>query len=766
MKYFNKNVFILILIQTVLFPGVIFSNERNLDLKFCEIDPIGVLSTNSVFGTNVNSTIKIGSDIFAGGYFEANGGFSVAKWDGNSWMALGGGVKDGNGNPGTIYSMTAIGTDLYVAGLFETAGTITVNNIAKWNGSSWSSLDNGLVEDGIILCIASHGSDLYVGGSFRYINGDFQSGVFADNIAKWDGNSWSALDSGLNGLVRSIASNGSTLFVGGEFELAGALSVEGIARWNGSTWGGLGNGLNNGGYVKTIAIDGPNVYIAGVFEEVSGINARNIAKWNGAFWSPLDIGLLGNVNVLIADNNMVYAGGSMRMSGYNSDIGVKRWDGTNWQVLSTISSGNVESLYRDLTKIYAGGRFNEGSSTSDIHIGTFDENCQSIEPEINCSWEFIEQGLSFSAVKTSVYFNNELYIGGDFDINGQPTRLAKWNGSNWERLLIDQSPEVNAIVVHQGDFFVGVGNFLYRLDNGTFFPVANIVGVRINALYSDGNKLFVGGFFSSIDGISTMNVAMWDGQSWEGLRNGVNGEVSAIISRDDIVYVSGDFSKAGIVDVSKIAMFNDGNWYPLKDGVIAGTVTDLAVDQTHLYIGGNFTRVDNIIANKIAKWDGNNWSALGSGVSGAGGQVGAITILNNEVIVGGSFTTAGGIDASKVAKWNGSNWAPMGNGLVSFSSFGGVFTFTHTNDGLYAGGLMIPPIGYWDIGCATECPVINNVTGLEKSNIKYASQSINSDAQIHSGSTVTYSANDCILLDFGFSIPADSYFEALLDGCN
>ncbi|MCB9163613.1 MAG: hypothetical protein H6592_04115 [Flavobacteriales bacterium] len=60
-----------------------------------------------------------------------------------SWSALGVGVAWGV-QPGTVSSLLANGTDIYVGGTFTTAGSITVNHIAKWDGANWSALGSGL----------------------------------------------------------------------------------------------------------------------------------------------------------------------------------------------------------------------------------------------------------------------------------------------------------------------------------------------------------------------------------------------------------------------------------------------------------------------------------------------------------------------------------------------------------------------------------------------------------------------------------------------
>src|SRR5207247_3919443 len=92
-----------------------------------------------------------------------------AEWNGNNWTALGSGMGGGSPN-GTYVSAVAVsGSDVYVGGYFTTAGGSAANNIAKWNGSSWTALGAGL--NGSVWALAVSGSDLYAGGLFTTAGG-------------------------------------------------------------------------------------------------------------------------------------------------------------------------------------------------------------------------------------------------------------------------------------------------------------------------------------------------------------------------------------------------------------------------------------------------------------------------------------------------------------------------------------------------------------------------------------------------------------------
>src|SRR5207249_8096283 len=143
-----------------------------------------------------------GSDVYAGGYFTTAGGTAanyIAKWNGSTWTALGSGIDAPPFTSTAVYALAVSGSDVYAGGYFTTAGGSAANNIAKWNGSTWTALDSG-VGFGFVSALAVSGSVLYAGGQ---INSAGDSA--ANNIAKWNGSSWSALGSGMNNPVRAVA---------------------------------------------------------------------------------------------------------------------------------------------------------------------------------------------------------------------------------------------------------------------------------------------------------------------------------------------------------------------------------------------------------------------------------------------------------------------------------------------------------------------------------------------------------------------------------
>src|SRR5690606_8527214 len=129
-------------------------------------------------------------------------------------------------------------------------------NIARWDGSGWSSLGSGLDNAVLALQVFDDGAGavLYAGGSFAAAGG-----VAARSIATWNGVAWSALASGVTGnlplvFALTVFDDGedAALYVGGSFTHAGGVRVNGIARWDGAAWSRVGSGVL--GIVATLAV--------------------------------------------------------------------------------------------------------------------------------------------------------------------------------------------------------------------------------------------------------------------------------------------------------------------------------------------------------------------------------------------------------------------------------------------------------------------------------------------------------------------------------
>jgi hypothetical protein len=447
-----------------------------------------------------------------GGAITQAGGISVnalAKWNGTNWSSLGAGT--GNGLNGTLavnaLAVTSTG-DLYAGGNFSRAGGRVSNRIAKWNGTAWSPIGTGngvgtgdLVNDAVKAVAVAGNGEVYVGGSFTQAGG-----VEANRVAKWDGTNWNSLGTGANNgvddAVYSLAvSNAGDVYVGGQFIQAGGLPANNIAKWNGLNWSSLGSGANNGvnGTVFALALLGAsNVYIGGAFSQAGGLQANGVAKWNGSVWSSL---------------------------------GTSTNNGVNGAVVALAVAGNGD--------VYVGGSFSRAGAI----VGGVVAN--GVAKWNGTAWSALGtgtgNGVNGAVNALAVAGSGDLYVGGAFNQAGgiRVNFVTRWNGTNWSPL--------------------GTGTTAGLSDN-----------VNTLAVASNGD-VYAGGLFVQAGGVAASRIAKWNGTVWSTLGTGTNyGVFSLAVGPGTKVYVGGVFDAVG--DGSKV-MFGFGVYDP---SLVSSTASSVA----------------------------------------------------------------------------------------------------------------------------------------------------------------------------------------------
>jgi hypothetical protein len=267
-------------------------------------------------GTGMNGTVEAlttwdpdgagggAPQLIAGGGFTSAGGMtaaSIARWDGSAWHGLGSGMSS------SVYALAAWDPDgdgpvmpqLIAGGFFVEAGGVTVNRVARWDGTAWQPMGAGMNGPVYALTVWDADGDgpekalPVAGGSFTSAGG-----VAAGGIAVWDGALWRALGPGVNGAVFSLttwdpdgAGTGPLQVVaGGSFTQAGAVTVNRIARWNGPWWGGSWQGVGAGmnGHVYALGswtpaatgADAPELVAGGVFTAAGGLDSAYFARYS------------------------------------------------------------------------------------------------------------------------------------------------------------------------------------------------------------------------------------------------------------------------------------------------------------------------------------------------------------------------------------------------------------------------------------------------------------------------------------------------------
>ena len=689
---------------TLLLRGMTSSGETYEDRRL--VSTFAADANWSALGSGMDGSVyALAADaagtVYAGGNFTTAGGVTVngiAKWDGAGWSALGSGM--GGSYPCVFALAVDAAGNLYAGGWFTTAGGITVNNIAKWNGSSWSALGSGMTSYVYALALDAPGN-LYAGGPFTTAGG-----AAANHIAKWNGSGWSALGSGMNGDVSAIVLDPSgTVYAGGNFSTAGGVTANRIAKWDGSSWSALGAGMGFSD-VNALAVDtSGNLFAGGNFTTAGGVATSNIANWDGSSWSALGSGMNTSVFALSVDAaGDLYAGGQFTTAGGAAANYIAKWDGAGWSALGSgvedISgwSRSVAALVIDASNyLNVGGGFTTAGGDSANYIARY---CNVPELVIKHDGDFSYTVAGGTAVTIVGYTGPGGAVVVPDYINSMPVVSIGINAfRNITGIVSIRLPDTIASI---GD---NAFNGCSGLNAAFFYGAAPAMGVGVFDNCASGFTVY---YLAGAAGFSNpwyeFPAVMLD--SFPTTTSSI---ITTSTTSSSIITTSTSSSSTTTTSITTTSTSSvsstttthaaDANWSALGSGMNS-SVNALAVDAAgNLYAGGNFTTAGGITANRIAKWNGSGWTALGSGMNG---PVSTLAVDSSGTLyAGGGFTTAGGIPVKGIAKWDGASWSALGSGISEASSYVNRLAKDEAGN-LYAGwvittnGVTTSSIAKWD----------------------------------------------------------------------
>jgi len=696
-----------------------------------EWSSVGSGANTNGFSSNVNALVAFddgsGPALYAGGSFSQIGGVTapgLARWNGTYWAAVGTGAN------GPILTLKVVdlgtGPSLYAAGSFFTIGGLSTRNVARWTGSGWAALGGGLggsssPEQVSALAVfddhSGAGPALYAGGQFKNVGTPT-----IESVARWNGTQWLPLANGLESFadVRALevfddgSGGGLELYVGGSFFTASGMTVNNIARWNGLAWTGVGGGVFGGTIpgVETLHIfddgqgAGPALYAAGGFQSAEGAAATKFARWNGSHWEPLN-GFPGDdldhVHVLATDDlgstPVLLAGGGFHNASRVNARGIAQWDHGEWSALGRGSGLNGPVLgllaYDDGNghePLVAAGKFTLAGSSQATGIATWD----------GATWSPLGTGIQLAtpqfdeARALCVHddgLGQKLYAGGEFfSAGGIPVHnIASWDGAAWSALG------------------AGVGG-------GSVYALATWRD-------SIGPALYAGGDFLSAGGQPAHGIARWRSGQWSTVGGSVNGEVYALLPHHEaagsVLYVAGGFDTVGQLPAKNVAKWDGSNWQTLGDPMLS-TVWALALfndgsgAEPTLYAAGSSGHADGIC---VRRWNGASWTAVTRGTDETVTQVYALVVYNDRtgggpaLYAGGNIAHAGTSSAHYVARWNGQLWQEVGSGTdASVRAFAVRDEGPRIGSSLYVGGYFgmagNKPASY--IGRLTQASVVGS----------------------------------------------------------
>lgn len=184
---------------------------------------------------------------------------NVARLDLNTYLLypMGAGLPEAI-PPGSIPTVRALCWDSSTSRLYIAGDIPTYNNICYWDGSSYNAMGSGL--DGRINALAIIDGNIVAGGEQTGYLSEFDEGA----------GTWSTVAGAPNDIVRDLQTYLSDLYVAGDFE-------GGVFRISGGYAYTLDGGTNAD--VNTIAMHEQTLIAAGEFSQAGDVTANKIAAY-------------------------------------------------------------------------------------------------------------------------------------------------------------------------------------------------------------------------------------------------------------------------------------------------------------------------------------------------------------------------------------------------------------------------------------------------------------------------------------------------------
>ncbi len=578
--------------------------------------------------------VVFNGDLIAAGTFRAAGGeeaLYVARWDGSRWYPMG----DGFDFP--VDDLFVFQGELYAGGRFRLSGDTRISGLARWKDSVWVPLDEGLKsKKGRPACLTmtEYDGGLVAAGYFDQVNG-----VPAQNVAWWRDGVWKAFGTGTDGWVTVATTHDGKLILAGGFGLVDGVAVDRLATWDGQAWRPLGAAPRTES-LTALFVKGDELFASWTF---------GVHRWSGSDWEPVPGTEDLYVRRVFSWNDRLVVGGTFWWippsdpGAESSSAGhVIVQDGEGWDRLGVDRGlldpgrnygdgaiGIVRAMVPWDGGLAVGGTFQYGSGHPIRDLAIVKENkFHGIEGVVG--------GTIVGGVYAMALFQKELVISGDFSAASTVPSVGSWDGKRWKILDSERAP-----------------------------------GHYILTLLADGNDLYAGGRFTSIDGVEALSVAHWRDGTWHPLGLGLGGNggrpvVNSLAKYRDRLIVSGRFGLAGGEIVSNVAAWDGTSWSELGRGVNYEIQT-FHVWDGDLWAAGAFTRAGRHASDGIARWNGDEWQPLPS----PGFRARDFHEYQGDLYASGP---------GRVSRWNGDGWVSIGSVL------GTPLSLETVDDRLWVGG--------------------------------------------------------------------------------
>ncbi|HEY1282193.1 MAG TPA: hypothetical protein VGF22_21110 [Acidimicrobiales bacterium] len=346
---------------------------------------------------------------------------------------------------GKVFALARSGNTLYVGGKYaqqvspDGLTKIKVKSLGRYDATTgdaipgWAPKITEAGKAGTVnaLAVSGDGSVLYVGGNFDAVDGVAVTNFAAVSTA--DGSLIPGFQHKFTTAVHVILWTPTDIYVGGAFQKVDAVPTSRLAAID-STTGNIdpawAPAANNTVRSMALATDGTTMFIGGIFTTMNGVSRQSVARVSrttGALdaWA-IPAGTIAAPQTawaLLPTANRLYGGfgkGPNYAAAFRLDNGT-----TGSQVWRFNTVGNVESLAmsNDGTRLFMGGHFGTAVLQQTV-CGQPLHGLMSVNPATGgayCDWfpAITPFGSNYKGAWTMLSTGTKLYVGGLIDaING------------------------------------------------------------------------------------------------------------------------------------------------------------------------------------------------------------------------------------------------------------------------------------------------------------------------------------------------------------
>ncbi|MCA8917522.1 MAG: putative Ig domain-containing protein [Planctomycetes bacterium] len=638
--------------------------------RVAHIDNTGNLDTSFVpnIGQQVRALVLNGSDLYVAH------GSTVSRLD-SSTGALNTAFSLSVG--GTIYALHLGPNYLYVGGSFSTVtdsggsfGQGDLVDVDPQTGNRVQTL-TGSAGSGLVRTLAGDGTNLFVGGSFGQIGGVNRSGLAAIDMSTGIVTGWNPNP---NDYVTRLQVEGSELLVGGTFYVIAGAFAPRLARFDLATLNRLSLSISGNGAITQAYKTGSTLYLAGSFTQVNGqsrLRAAAIDLTTGALlpWNPR-ASVNSNFTCLTVAGNDVMLGCTNQWFEPKHEclaaIDLAQETFEQWN--PAIQGGAVNVLYANGSSVFFGGTFERVDGQSRRHFAASDAtsgNVLGVTTHFSNSVEVI-LGIGGDVLCTGAFRS----AGGVLRNHMAEIDLASGNVTAWTPTGVPSV--VNDMVIDAGTLYYAttLGTGAVDLTSGADIGFALPVSGSANTIALTSTEVWLGGTFTNVGYYSRIGRAIYDASGPAITSANPNiGRVYASLPDGSGGWYAGGTS--GVFRVDSSGTVDMTFMFPS-----IGTINDMRIDGNTLFVGGDFTNIGGAMRNNLAAID--LTSATVMAWDPAPDQiVHALEVLSGRLFVTGVFDNIAGSSRAHAASFDVStltlnSWQPavVGGYITSLATDG------------------------------------------------------------------------------------------------